>query len=210
MERNSVSIWNKIRLGLASLCIKREEKANNVEKHVFLCNCELIPWYHQKVILNNCNSLCFCGSLSQSISKLLTEPVNLPKPLRGFWVLFDLSFKKTKPCESLIFLLGSTRRKTFSHVSYVMSFLLLSNGPAWKPISQILQILIWNIYFRFSSSLWLEILFLHMSSSYFHIILPTGCILKTRVFKKVTLEVKNLNHYQTIHCRLRRKWLFIH
>lgn len=92
MEGNLISTQNGIRLGLASLYQEGGKKlTKSMEKYGFFGNGELTPWYHQKVT----GSLYFHGSLSQKIS--VTDGmsnVKLPKPLRGFWVLLDLSFKK--------------------------------------------------------------------------------------------------------------------
>lgn len=94
--------WNEVGSCLSAY----QEGGKNLitwKKYVFFCNCELIPWCHQQVIFNNHNLLYFYGSLSWRISNLLTEPLNLPKPLRGFWVLLDLSFKKMNYTEAWYF-----------------------------------------------------------------------------------------------------------
>lgn len=112
---------------------------------------ELIPWYHQKVILNNHNY--FLISMAVFPKEFQSYRQNLlifqnPWSLLG---VLDLSFKENEPYGSLVFPLGSIR--TFYHVLYVLCFLLISNGPFRKPINRILPILISNIYFRFFLSM---------------------------------------------------------
>lgn len=127
--------------------------------------------------------LCICMAVFPENFQLLMECQML-----NFQNLWEASgcclicLSKKKPFWSLVFLLCSSRKKTFHRISYAVCFLLLSNGPTWKPINCVLRILIWNTDVRFSSAPWLKVLLLHISDSYFHIILPTECILKMRIF----------------------------
>lgn len=144
----------------------------------FFCNGELTPWYHQKVT----GSLYFHGSLSWKISVTEGMPnVKLSKPLRGFWVLLDLSFKRETILE-LGFSPMFFKKENFSSYFICCVFSVTfkwSHLKAYKSYFADLNLKYWCKIF---SAPWLKILFLHISDSYFHIILPTECVLKMRIF----------------------------
>lgn len=91
--------------------------------------------------------------------------------------MFDLSFKNMNHTK-----LGFSPRfyKKGNFLGYLICCVFPDafKWPSLKPYESYLADLNLKYLLQIFFSSWLEILFLHISSSYFYIILPTECILK--------------------------------